>query len=181
VVGDIVLLETGCKIPADCILIEGQDITVDETKYFEFDTKPKKKSAATAENILDKPVHDPFLLSDTLIASGSGKAVVCAVGAKCRRGIHEEPLDTSSKTPLQIKLQNLGGTFTKYALIAALIIFVAYLVNFILTVVTKSTGQEINYTEKIAEMFTLAIVIVMVAVPEGLPLAIVMSLAYSVM
>jgi Ca2+-transporting ATPase len=115
------------------------------------------------------------------MASGSGKAVVCAVGVRSKRGIHEEPLDTTSKTPLQIKLQNLGGTFTKYALIAALIIFVAYLVNFILTVVTKSTGQEIKYTEKIAEMFTLAIVIVMVAVPEGLPLAIVMSLAYSVM
>jgi P-type E1-E2 ATPase len=52
VVGDIVLLETGSKIPADCILIEGQDITVDETKYFEDETKPKKKLAATEQNIL---------------------------------------------------------------------------------------------------------------------------------
>ena len=49
-------------------------------------------------NILDHP--DPFLLSNTLIASGSGIAVVCAVGEKSRRGIREQKLDTSTKTPL---------------------------------------------------------------------------------
>jgi magnesium-transporting ATPase (P-type) len=176
VVGDIILLETGSRIPADCILIEGSDITVDESYYYEDDATAIKKSVATANNSMDYP--DPFLLSNTLIMSGSGKAIVCAVGARSKRGIEEDPLDTSSKTALQTKLQNLGGTFTKYAIIAAFIIFVAYLVRFIISI---AAGSNISYVEKVAEMFTLSIVIVMVAVPEGLPLAIVMSLAYSVM
>lgn len=102
VVGDIVILETGCRIPADCLLIEGQDVTVDDTKYFEDHKRATHKTVATSDNIFQKP--DPFLLSGTLIATGSGKAVVCAVGEKSRRGILEEMLDTSSKTPLQVKL-----------------------------------------------------------------------------
>jgi P-type E1-E2 ATPase len=67
-------------------------------------------------------------------------------------------------------------------LIAALVILVAYLINFIIRVATMSqyrTGSGI--LEDLATMFTLAITIVMVAVPEGLPLAVVMSLAYSVL
>jgi magnesium-transporting ATPase (P-type) len=180
VVGDVIILETGCRVPADCVLVEGQDVTVDETYYKQDNRRATRKLPATAENFDANP--DCFLLSNTLIASGSGKAVVCAVGEKSRRGIREEKLDTTSKTPLQVKLQNLGGTFTKWALIAALVILVAYLINFIIRVATMSqyrTGSGI--LEDLATMFTLAITIVMVAVPEGLPLAVVMSLAYSVL
>lgn len=96
VVGDIILLETGARVPADCLLLEGQDITVDETMYYEDSKKATKKAVASEEN----PNADPFLLSNSLIATGSGKAVVLVVGAKSRRGIHEEKLDTESKTPL---------------------------------------------------------------------------------
>lgn len=102
VVGDIVLLETGSRVPADCLLVEGQDITVDETFYYEENRRATKKVVATKENLHENP--DSFLLSNTLIATGSGKAVVLAVGERSRRGINEEKLDTSSKTPLQVKL-----------------------------------------------------------------------------
>jgi magnesium-transporting ATPase (P-type) len=57
-----------------------------------------KKQAANNQNYYENP--DPFLISNTLIASGTGKAVVCCVGANSRRGCKEEKLDTSSKTPL---------------------------------------------------------------------------------
>lgn len=56
------------------------------------------KTVANEANIYSNP--DPFLLANTLVAAGSGKAVVCAVGARSRRGIVEEQLDTSSSTPL---------------------------------------------------------------------------------
>lgn len=102
VVGDIVILETGCRIPADSVLIEGQDLTVDETFYNQDNRRAIAKTVATEENAHERP--DPFLLSNTLVATGSGKAVVCAVGVRSRRGIQEEKLDTSSKTPLQVKL-----------------------------------------------------------------------------
>lgn len=98
VVGDIILLETGARVPADCILVEGQDISVDESFYDRDDNKPKKKEVATTDNLNMNP--DPFLLSQSLITSGSGKAVVCCVGEYSRRGIQEEKLDTETKTPL---------------------------------------------------------------------------------
>ena len=180
VVGDIILLETGCRIPADSVLIEGQDITVDETYYYNDNRRATVKTVVTEQNMGENP--DSILLSNTLLASGSGKAVVCAVGARSRRGIKEDKLDTTSKTPLQSKLQNLGGTFTKWALIAAAVILVAYLVNFILRISTMAKYRTAAHIiEDVAECFTLAITIVMVAVPEGLPLAIVLSLAYSVL
>lgn len=71
------MIEPGCIIPADCILIEGEDINVDETKYSD-DRKGVKKTVAHIDNINQYP--DPFLLSSTFVNSGSGKAVVCVVG-----------------------------------------------------------------------------------------------------
>lgn len=83
-------------MPADCLLLEGQDITVDETMYYEDKKKATSKAVPSEEN----PNADPFLLSNSLIATGSGKAVVLVVGKDSRRGVHEEKLDTESKTPL---------------------------------------------------------------------------------
>lgn len=175
------ILETGCRVPADCLLIEGQDVTIDESFYDSENFRKVEKKVATEENVFDNP--DPFLLSSTLVATGTGLAVVCAVGANSRRGINEEALDTTSKTPLQVKLQNLGGTFTKWGIIAAILIFIASAINWILTV-TVFGGSDYSASVALlgfANMFTLAVTIVIVAVPEGLPLAIVLSLAYSVL
>lgn len=98
VVGDIILLETGCRVPADCLLLEGQDITVDESMYYEELKKATPKTVATPENLSSNP--DPFLLSNSLVSTGAGYAVVFCVGARSRRGLHEAKLDTESKTPL---------------------------------------------------------------------------------
>jgi magnesium-transporting ATPase (P-type) len=59
-VGDIILLETGCRVPADCILVEDLDLMVDENYYYK-EVRPKRKVAANSENVYRKP--DPFLLS----------------------------------------------------------------------------------------------------------------------
>lgn len=130
VVGDIILLEQGARVPADCLLLEGQDITVDETMYYEDKKKATSKDVPSEEN----PSADPFLLSNSLVATGSGIAVVLVVGKDSRRGIHEEKLDTQSKTPLQTKLENLGGHFTKVGVYGAIAVFVAHLINFIIKV-----------------------------------------------
>ena len=173
-------METGARIPADCVLIEGTDMRVDESIYTKCKPVEVKKEAATESNPYNSP--DPFLLSDTLVTSGSGKAVVCCVGAKSRRGVSAEKLDTTSKTPLQQKLENLGAIFTKWGLYGAIFILIANLVNFIIKVTAIEEYQNAKYIiDHIAEMFTLSITIIIVAVPEGLPLAITLSLAYSVM
>ena len=83
VVGDIILVETGMRVPADCLLVDGMDVTADETIYNEGRTLVNKKEISKGdEHHRDNP--DPFLLSNSLILSGSGRAVVCAVGTHTR-------------------------------------------------------------------------------------------------
>jgi len=179
VVGDIILLETGCRVPADCLLVEGTDITVDESEYYPENTKATKKSVLNDDTYEEGA--DPFLLADTLVATGTGKAVVLNVGKESRRNYNAK-LDTSTKTPLQNKLENLGAFFTKWGVYGAIVIFVANVINFIIKVSAFEEYQRADYILKqISDMLTLSITIVIVAVPEGLPLAITLSLAYSVM
>ena len=91
-------METGSRIPADCLLIEGQDLSIDESYYNPNEVRAVRKKVADERNYNENP--DPFLLSQSLIVSGVGKAVVTCVGAYSRRGVLEEKLDTSAKTPL---------------------------------------------------------------------------------
>lgn len=107
--------------------------------------------------------------------------MVCVVGKKSRRGDKDPELDTTTKTPLQRKLENLGGIFTKWGLYAAIAILVASSVNFIIKTSTMSEYQTAEQIiPKIVELFTIPIAIIIVAVPEGLPLSITLALAYSV-
>jgi Ca2+-transporting ATPase len=103
------------------------------------------------------------------------------VGANSRRGIKEEKLDTSSKTPLQVKLENMAGTLTKWGIIAAGLILIAAVVNMILSMLADDNWDFAKTLNKTCEILTTVIIIVIVAVPEGLPMTIGLSLAYSVM
>jgi magnesium-transporting ATPase (P-type) len=85
VVGDIVNIQSGDRVPADCILIEEMNITVDQSIYNPRDPKEVKveKSSSKyfgkgADNHQSHP--DPFLLSDSKVMTGQGKAIVCCVG-----------------------------------------------------------------------------------------------------
>lgn len=179
VTGDVVLLEPGCMIPADCVLIEGEDVFVDENKYSDDRTRVKK-AIANDENFNQYP--DPFLLSGTFVESGAGKALVCAVGSNSRRGDYDEKQDTTSKTPLQIKLDNLGALFTKYGILAALAIFGASLINFVIRLIIDPEARNLDaILNDLCLYLTQFVTVIIVAVPEGLPLVITLSLAYSVM
>lgn len=101
VVGDIILIEAGMRIPADCVLLDGQDITVDEAIYNEDRELIAPKSVSKGEdNHRENP--DPFLLSRTLVLSGSGRAVVCAVGDNTRYALTfpKSELHDEDLTPL---------------------------------------------------------------------------------
>ncbi len=112
VVGDIIAIEAGMKIPADCILLDGQDVVCDETMYTSNEGKPNlvQKKISTGTNHEANP--DPFLLSRSLVTSGSGRAVVCAVGTKTR-WFMEHPIedleDDNEKTPLSQRLGKLAN------------------------------------------------------------------------
>lgn len=91
VVGDVIKLEQGMRIPADCIMLEGIDISTDESAMTG-EPDQMEKSSVTAENYEHNP--DPFLLGKTLVCNGQGTALVCCIGTNSRSGMAEEKLQT---------------------------------------------------------------------------------------
>lgn len=83
VVGDILILENGKNIPADCVLISSNDLSCDEASMTG-ESEARRKAPLTAENLMQKPC--PFVLKSSLIETGNGKAIVCAVGALTQIG-----------------------------------------------------------------------------------------------
>jgi magnesium-transporting ATPase (P-type) len=107
---------------------------------------------------------------------------VCAVGARSKRGINDTKQDTSSKTPLEKRLDRVGQRLAKFGAIAAGVILAVNLINFLIKLIAFShLVDEATALQSIANYFTLAVTIWSVAVPEGLPLAVMLSLSYSVM
>jgi len=139
VVGDVILLETGARLPADCLVIESADLEAEEihtSEDGEESTRKVSKCAAEAEGV----AVDPLLLADSLVTRGQCKAVVCCVGSQSSRGTKQRKLDTDTDTRLQAKLKNLTGRFTVAALWAALLIFVALSVVLIIEVSGKGSS-----------------------------------------
>ena len=103
VVGDVLILSCGQKIPADCVVIDSFELQVHE----DLKNKLEDESQKVNKGSLEKR-EDPFLYAGSIITQGSCKAVVCCVGEHSSRGIIDEKLDTESDTPLQKKLRNLS-------------------------------------------------------------------------
>lgn len=170
VVGDVIQLSAGDKVPADCLLIKGSNLQVDESDCAH---KPDNEKITKNDN-------DPFLFADSYIMSGSCKAVVVCVGKNSTRGIVGEPLDTSTKTPLEKKLFTLSKTFTFIGIWAAIVILITAIVLLCLqTGISSEVGGKI-FMKRLTENITLAIILIMVSIPEGLPMTVAISLAYSV-
>jgi Ca2+ transporting ATPase len=82
-VGDVIQIESGMKVPADCIILSGTDLSADEAALTG-EPEHVEKSDVNENNVAYNP--SPFILSNTLIATGSGTALVCAVGTNTRSG-----------------------------------------------------------------------------------------------
>ena len=181
VTGDIIKIEQGMKIPADCILLDGIDISCDESAMTG-EPDQMEKSAVTESNYEYNP--DPFLLGKTLVAQGQGTAMVCCVGVNSRSGQAEEKLQTEEdQTPLQQKLDaianqlaRIGFKFFILALILGLgrVIFDRTLATF------KKPWDGETFTDLTFAVIT-AVTVIVIAIPEGLPLAVTISFAFSVM
>jgi P-type E1-E2 ATPase len=129
VVGDIIKLEQGMRIPADSLLIDGIDIACDESAMTG-EPEHMEKSHVTDANYESNP--DPFLLAKSLIVKGMGIAIVCAVGTNTRSGMAEEKLNTEEdETPLQQKLGAIANQLGKLGVLCALVALLAGIGNFI--------------------------------------------------
>ena len=164
-VGDVVELSAGDKVPADGVFLEGSKLRADE-------------AAMTGEPIGIAKSHDkdPFLLSGTTISEGSGRMAVVAVGSNSQWGVILKTLIVDpSSTPLQDRLDVLVVTVGNFGIGAAIATFVASMIRWI---VNGSEGEGWDGVE-ILDYLINSVTIVVVAIPEGLPLAITLGLAFA--
>jgi len=165
VVGDVVKLSAGDKVPADAILIHGSRLKTNE-------------SAMTGEPIdIDKDEkRDCFMLSGTSVSEGTGTAVIVAVGESSQWGIILAGLIVEPEdTPLQNRLDRLAMTIGKIGLLMATLTFFILLIRWIVDSARSGHWDGLL----VLEYFIDAVTIVVVAVPEGLPLAITLGLAFA--
>ena len=173
VVGDIVYLSAGDKIPADCLIVDGQQIKVDEPLEGE-----KVKNDRLAN---DESQRDPFLYADSYVLEGACRAVVCCVGRASTRGVKGKRIDTSKKTALEGKLFNLSKTFTYIGVLSAIAILATSVIMLALgSAFSDSDKKGALILKKLIENMTLALIVIIVAIPEGLPMTVTISLAGSV-
>lgn len=194
VVGDVVKIFEGMDIPTDGYIIEANEITTDESAMTG-ETDPMKKAslkdaikkrdqivaegAANASGAHDVP--SPIILSGTKVLTGEGRFLVIVVGDSSSVGKIQALLSQDSEvTPLQGKLEKIATDIGKFGMVSSIITFLVLLIRFL---ADRGRNGDWSDKEKYVELvhyFILAVTVVVLAIPEGLPLAVTLSLAYSV-
>ncbi|SMR45355.1 unnamed protein product [Zymoseptoria tritici ST99CH_3D1] len=182
-VGDVLLVEPGDVIPVDGIFISGHGVKCDESSATgESDVLKKTPGdevyrAMEAGETLKK--MDPFMISGAKVTEGVGRMLVTAVGIHSSFGKTMMALQESNDmTPLQAKLNNLAEYIAKLGSSAALLLFIILFIKFC----AQLPGSNDSPAEKGQQFMTIlitAITVIVVAVPEGLPLAVTLALAYA--
>ena len=184
-VGDVMHLEPGDMIPVDGIFISGHNVKCDESSATGESDLLRKQSGdevyAAIEAHRSVAKMDPFIISGGKVSEGVGTFLVTAVGihsayGKTMMSLREEP----QTTPLQSKLNVLAEYIAKLGLGAGLILFVATFIKFLVSI----TGPEADISgdekgQHFLQVFIVAVTVVVVAVPEGLPLAVTLALAFA--
>ncbi|MCR5179680.1 MAG: calcium-translocating P-type ATPase, PMCA-type [Bacteroidaceae bacterium] len=187
VVGDLVLLATGDEIPADGLLLESTQMQVDESTLT---GEPVcRKSCLPEEQDSDATFPTNVVLRGTKLLEGHGLMQITAVGDSTENGrvFTEAQIDSTVRTPLNEQLDNLGLLISRisYA-IAGLVVLGRVVMWFVsgpdssdLTGSEGTTSGLIPFLTYLLQSFMLAVTLIVVAVPEGLPMAVTLSLAYS--
>ncbi|KAG5141463.1 hypothetical protein JHK82_017158 [Glycine max] len=178
VVGDVIPLKIGDQVPADGVLITGHSLAIDE-------------SSMTGESkIVHKDHKTPFFMSGCKVADGVGVMLVTGVGINTEWGLLMASIseDTGEETPLQVRLNGVA-TFIGVVGLTVAVLVLAVLLGRYFSGHTKDIDGNVefvagktsvsNAVDDVIKIFTIAVTIVVVAVPEGLPLAVTLTLAYS--
>ena len=174
VVGDVVLIEVGDEVPADGELLVGTDLQINE-------------STLTGEPITEKNTEGGgdgayprnVILRSTMVMNGRGEFVVTAVGDATEIGkvAQKSTEQTSVKTPLYVQLDKLASIISKVGSVVSVAAFVIFLVHDILTNPAWGGKDYFYMAEIVLDYFMMAVTLIVMAVPEGLPMAITLSLA----
>lgn len=180
VVGDNVLLQSGDKIPADGILIDG-DIRVDNSALNGEAEECKKHAAEGHVELPDEITGDTFvdqhsLFRGAVVFDGEGVLDVRKVGLKTMMGkMAEEMQEEEPDSPLKVKLAKLANQISTFGYIGAVVIAVLYVIFFVVNAGGVSAYLATGWShilQDVVRAASLAIVIIVCAVPEGLPLMI---------
>ncbi|KAG7540966.1 P-type ATPase cytoplasmic domain N [Arabidopsis thaliana x Arabidopsis arenosa] len=179
VVGDVIPLNIGDQVPADGVLVAGHSLAVDE-------------SSMTGESkiVQKNSTKNPFLMSGCKVADGNGTMLVTGVGVNTEWGLLMASVseDNGGETPLQVRLNGVATFIGIVGLtVAGVVLFVLVVRYFTGHTKNEQGGPQFiggktkfeHVLDDLVEIFTVAVTIVVVAVPEGLPLAVTLTLAYS--
>ncbi len=175
VVGDIVLLNTGEEIPADGELLEAVTLSVDESTL----TGEPMCHKTTDPALFDADATFPsdHVMRGTKVMEGHGVMRVTAVGDATENGrvFEAAQIDNSVKTPLNEQLDGLGKLIARISYLVAAVIVAGRLLMYFMNV----SFDWVGFIAYLLQTFMIAVTLVVVAVPEGLPMAVTLSLAYS--
>ena len=176
VVGDIVLLNTGDEVPADGLLLSTNSLQINESTL----TGEPVISKTTDEAEFDKEATYPsnMAMRSTTVVDGYGTMIVKSVGDATEYGkVHRGSLiDNNLDTPLQIQLKKLAGVISKVGYAVAFITFALLTTKDLLSIEQMTTMAIIS---EILNNFMIAVTLIVVSVPEGLPMSVTLSLALS--
>ncbi|KAF2257891.1 calcium-translocating P-type ATPase, partial [Lojkania enalia] len=183
VVGDVLSLEPGDIVPVDGILISGHGIKCDESSATGESDLLKKTPGddvlQAIENHKNLKKLDPFILSGAKVVEGVGSFLVTAVGIHSSYGkVMMSLREDAEVTPLQSKLNVLAKYIAKLGSASALLLFVVVLIKFLVHLCT-SAATPAEKSQNFLNILTVVITVVIVAVPERLPLAITWALAFA--
>ena len=174
VVGDIVIVETGDEVPADGLLFEATDLQVDE-------------SSLTGEMLTTKSLDyqkvsaypSDQLLRSSMVMNGTGRYVVTAVGDETEIGhvARQATEITGVKTPLNMQLDRLAKLISKVGSGVSIAAFLVFLIHDVLTNDLWHTTDYVGMAEVVLKYFMMAVTLIVMAVPEGLPMAVTLALA----
>ncbi|XP_058084767.1 LOW QUALITY PROTEIN: calcium-transporting ATPase 12, plasma membrane-type-like [Magnolia sinica] len=179
VVGDVVCLKIGDQIPADGLFLNGHSLQLDESSM-----------TGESDHVNIDKIKNPFMFSGTKVVDGYAQMLVTSVGINTTWGEMMSSIsrDTNEQTPLQDRLNKLTSYIGKIGLSVAGLVLIVLLVRYFTGNTTGDDGQrEFNggktkigkVMNSVASIFAAAVTIVVVAIPEGLPLAVTLTLAYS--
>lgn len=182
-VGDVVHLEPGDLIPVDGICIDGHNLRCDESSATgESDIIRKMPADEVYQSIQENRATrklDPFILSGGKVSEGVGTFLVTSTGVNSSYGkILMSLTDEGQTTPLQSKLNILAEYIAKLGLGAGLLLFLVLFIKFLARLGSIDGGSEAK-GQRFLQIFIVAVTIIVVAVPEGLPLAVTLALAFA--
>ena len=178
VVGDVVVVETGDEVPADGQLFESTDLQVDESSLT---GEPMTHKAVPVDQqaVNGEAYPKDMMLRSSMVMGGTGRYVVSAVGDATEIGhVARQATElTGVKTPLNIQLDRLAKLISKIGGVVATASFLIFLIHDMLTNDLWQTDDYLGMVEVVLRYFMMAVTLIVMAVPEGLPMAVTLSLA----